>query len=256
VEKKKFRRADDAFFWEVVETSVKTMAWLYAFRTAYMTIPEVYFHFLNVNAKDWMNSHLQPSFVYHQRWSTLCASMPIRFGLFWPLCWALALHRKRSQETSLSLSLSHSSCQAAEAAADEAAVVALLKDGQQRGFSPGAFSPGAQEERCVLQFQQDECTIVGAAANGDLRAVRGFLRRDPQNLYKKSSGDTALHLAADNAKLEVVQFLVSARAEINAKNYKGETPLDDAKEWEFGAHRAMVIKILEQNGGKRGRDVR
>lgn len=102
----------------------------------------------------------------------------------------------------------------------------------------------------------DECTIVGAAANGDLRAVRGFLRRDPQNLYKKSSGDTALHLAADNAKLEVVQFLVSARAEINAKNYKGETPLDDAKEWEFGAHRAMVIKILEQNGGKRGRDVR
>lgn len=149
--------------------------------------------------------------------------------MFWPLCWALALHRKRSQETSLSLSLSHSSCQAAEAAADEAAVVALLKD---------------------------ECTIVGAAANGDLRAVRGFLRRDPQNLYKKSSGDTALHLAADNAKLEVVQFLVSARAEINAKNYKGETPLDDAKEWEFGAHRAMVIKILEQNGGKRGRDVR
>lgn len=67
-------------------------------------------------------------------------------------------------------------------------MVALLKDGQQRGFSPGAFSPGAQEERCVLQFQQDECTIVGAAANGDLRAVRGFLRRDPQNLYKKSSG--------------------------------------------------------------------
>ena len=30
-----------------------------------------------------------------------------------------------------------------------------------------------------------------------------------------------MHLAADNAKLEVVQFLVSARAEINAKNYKG-----------------------------------
>jgi hypothetical protein len=46
----------------------------------------------------------------------------------------------------------------------------------------------------------------------------------------RTLGCTPLHLAANNGHLEIVRFLISQRADIEAKNNEDETALDLAKE--------------------------
>eukprot|EP00948_MAST-09A_sp_MAST-9A-sp1_P004191 g4191.t1 len=80
----------------------------------------------------------------------------------------------------------------------------------------------------------DKSTIVGNlldhAANGDLSKVQDLCHKYPELV---STGDydkrTALHLAASEGRLNVVKFLLSSKANFNAKDRWGGTPLSDAK---------------------------
>jgi glutaminase len=61
-------------------------------------------------------------------------------------------------------------------------------------------------------------------------------------------GRTALHLAASEGHVHVIEVLLAMRAEFNPIDRWGNSPLDDAKR---GGHTA-VITALEAHGGGRG----
>ena len=57
---------------------------------------------------------------------------------------------------------------------------------------------------------------------------------------------TPLHFAAIKGDLSVVEYLVNQKADINAKNYSGKTPLGVASIiWE-----SNVVKFLKSKGGQ------
>eukprot|EP00438_Fugacium_kawagutii_P014004 Skav204079 [mRNA] locus=scaffold3129:96665:97294:+ [translate_table: standard] len=71
--------------------------------------------------------------------------------------------------------------------------------------------------------------IVEAADAGDLAAVRGWLRRDPGAVFHQDDlEDTALHHAAENGWVEMVQLLLAAKAPLEEMNDVGNRPLHDA----------------------------
>lgn len=76
-----------------------------------------------------------------------------------------------------------------------------------------------------------------AALDGHHTVVAALLhasedRRTGRTLYpldsRDKSGDTALHDAARNGQLKVVKLLLDARADVDAPNHLGHTPLDVA----------------------------
>jgi len=58
--------------------------------------------------------------------------------------------------------------------------------------------------------------------------------------------DTPLHLAAYNGHLNVVEYLVNQRAEINLKNHDGKTPLILANK----NQNKEIAKFLKKNGSE------
>eukprot|EP00435_Cladocopium_sp_Y103_P053340 s3524_g17.t1 len=70
--------------------------------------------------------------------------------------------------------------------------------------------------------------ICDAAYDGNLPAVRHFVRRDPGSIEMKNPhfyGNTALHSAALHDEADVVEFLLSQKANVNAVNGWSRTPL-------------------------------
>jgi hypothetical protein len=71
-----------------------------------------------------------------------------------------------------------------------------------------------------------------------------FLAQGTDINAKDDDGSTALHIAASNKNIELVEFLIEHGADVNAKNDKGYTPLYSAI-WNSEAH---VIWLLVRNG--------
>jgi ankyrin repeat protein len=57
---------------------------------------------------------------------------------------------------------------------------------------------------------------------------------------------SALHYAAHNGHTSIIDALVQARADVNAVNVGGETPLDYAKGYGY----TEVARLLEAAGGR------
>ena len=66
--------------------------------------------------------------------------------------------------------------------------------------------------------------IADAAANGDLPAVRGHLRRDRDSLDRVFDGGAALHEAAGRGHRAVVAFLVAKGAAVDVLSGDGLGP--------------------------------
>ena len=74
-----------------------------------------------------------------------------------------------------------------------------------------------------------DISIVDAAAKGDLEKVKAHLAAGTDINERAGEHDsTALHAAAYHGKLEIVKFLISKDADINAKNRHEQTPRDVA----------------------------
>ena len=86
-----------------------------------------------------------------------------------------------------------------------------------------------------------------AAALGDLRTVKAFLDRGV-DINSQSRDGTALHGAAVQGELEVIEFLIAHGADVNAINVYGDTPMANAME--AREHGAETRALLEKHGGK------
>ena len=89
--------------------------------------------------------------------------------------------------------------------------------------------------------------LLEAAQRGTVNDVRYFLDRGTNVNAKDGIGETALHEAAlRNSNVEVLKYLVSVRGiDINARDYRGRTPLDVANTEEKRV-------ILRAAGGRSG----
>ncbi len=81
----------------------------------------------------------------------------------------------------------------------------------------------------MAQPAKPDLSIVDAAAKGDLEKVKAHLAAGTDINDRDGEHDsTALHAAAYHGKLEIVKFLISKDADINAKNRHEQTPRDVA----------------------------
>ena len=81
----------------------------------------------------------------------------------------------------------------------------------------------------AVKVPKPSISIVEAAAKGDLEKVKVHLAAGTDINDRDGEHDsTALHAAAYHGKLEIVKFLISKDADINAKNRHEQTPRDVA----------------------------
>lgn len=89
--------------------------------------------------------------------------------------------------------------------------------------------------------------FIAAASEGDLDEVQALLEYGNVDM---NQGDydkrTALHLAAGEGRIDIVQFLCEAGADVNVQDRWGNRPLDDA----ICGNHVKCIEILEKFGGK------
>jgi ankyrin repeat protein len=90
--------------------------------------------------------------------------------------------------------------------------------------------------------------IHEAARKGDLKKVKAILAADPKAISAQdNNGDTALHQAALHGQYAVASFLISAGADVNAKNnYPPFRPNDLNQEFQTQDHQDPVILLSSQ----------
>jgi hypothetical protein len=95
--------------------------------------------------------------------------------------------------------------------------------------------------------------IVVAAATDCVEGVHQLINAGSLLTDVDKQGNTPLHLAAASSTQAMVQMLVEKRAEINAKNDKGETPLTVAQTNNYKGkteQRDKIIAYLQKKGAK------
>jgi ankyrin repeat protein len=121
---------------------------------------------------------------------------------------------------------------------------------RSRGRSAGMVAQRGARQTTTRSARHAELVEDGerlcrAAARGDLEALRKCIVAEGVRVnacdYDRRS---ALHLAAAEGHASVAEFLVGARADVNARDRWGNTPLRDA---ERGWH-VKVVKLLQQRG--------
>ena len=105
-------------------------------------------------------------------------------------------------------------------------------------------------EQGLIEFLNTPATeLCNAAANGDMEKLRALIQNDTDPDSYDYDQRTALHLAASEGLLEVVQFLIQeAGANHSPVDRWGGTPLDDS----MRADRQEVAAYLESVGATRG----
>jgi hypothetical protein len=100
----------------------------------------------------------------------------------------------------------------------------------------------------ISKFTPSQATelLSRAAADGDLRTVRAFLDAGvPANA--QGTNGTALHAAAMQGQVEVLEYLISRGADVNAVNAYGNSPLIDASGASERAAESQAV--LARHGG-------
>jgi len=69
---------------------------------------------------------------------------------------------------------------------------------------------------------------------------------------KNVEGGTPFHLAAEEGQQQIVELLISKKADINARDNKGKTPLDWAATWGL----KEIADLLRKHGGKTGEELK
>lgn len=89
--------------------------------------------------------------------------------------------------------------------------------------------------------------LRAAARDGDSDKVKAILKDNPAlALGTDDRGLTVLHLAATAGHREVVELLLSNKADVNARDNSGETPLHLAAQ----AGHADIVALLREHGGQ------
>jgi hypothetical protein len=92
------------------------------------------------------------------------------------------------------------------------------------------------------------CAIIAddEQLGGDLARIKALLKGDPNFVSRKGANDdTPLHWATQTGRSDVVELLLNNKADVNAKNKAGQTPLHLAA---LNEDKPM-LDVLRQHGG-------
>jgi ankyrin repeat protein len=86
--------------------------------------------------------------------------------------------------------------------------------------------------------------IHNAAKAGNLEKIKALLKANPDLVNSKDrGGEVPLHWAIEKGNKEVVELLITCKADVNAKNERGETPLH----WAVRSGRTEMVELLLAN---------
>jgi len=112
---------------------------------------------------------------------------------------------------------------------------------------------GAGLKRDTTDSKNAEVTLIRmcyAAGNGDLEQVKHIIEEKGVDVNMADyDGRTALHLAASEGQVEVVNYLIGRGADVTLKDRWGGTPLSDAERGHFD----NICEILVGAGASRSR---
>ncbi|XP_005094277.1 myotrophin [Aplysia californica] len=92
--------------------------------------------------------------------------------------------------------------------------------------------------------------LVWKVKNGELSGIQSAVEKEGVNVNKAITGRLPLHYAADYGQTEVINYLISKGALVNAPDKYGITPLLSAI---FEGHTDCVKLLLEKGADKTGR---
>ncbi|CAI4225715.1 unnamed protein product [Auanema sp. JU1783] len=106
---------------------------------------------------------------------------------------------------------------------------------EQKVANPGMFVSAWQEDEMGIEKQHKDEPLedfLTAAEEGDLEKVASFLKLNPTMINAfDEDGYTALHRAAYNNHIPVIDFLLKQGADAEARTNDGWTPLLSAANW-------------------------
>ena len=101
-----------------------------------------------------------------------------------------------------------------------------------------------------------DVSIREAVKTGNIQAVKQHLDAGADVNAKGKYGRTPLHYAASRGLKKIIELLIARRADVNTKievgDYKGQTPLDGAIQW----NRTETADLLRKHGGKTGEELK
>ena len=89
-----------------------------------------------------------------------------------------------------------------------------------------------------------DISIHDAVGAGNIEAIKQHLASGTDVDSKSKYGDTPLRIAAINGQKEIATLLITKGADVNAKDKKDFTPLDEAK------NKPEIADLLRKHGGK------
>ena len=95
-----------------------------------------------------------------------------------------------------------------------------------------------------------DISIREAVKTGNIEAVKQHLDAGADVNAKGKYGRTPLHYAASRGLNKIIELLIARGADVNTKievgDYKGQTPLDGAIQW----NQTETADLLRKHGGK------
>jgi ankyrin repeat protein len=89
--------------------------------------------------------------------------------------------------------------------------------------------------------------IHEAAQEGDLEKVKALLKSHPRLVFSKANGGTPLHYAAAHDHKDVAEVLLAYKADVNARDDDGLTPLFWAVEWGPSVVELLLVNHADVN---------
>jgi len=101
-----------------------------------------------------------------------------------------------------------------------------------------------------------DISIREAVKIGNIEAVKQHLDAGAEVNAKGRYGRTPLHYAATRGLKKIIELLIARGADVNTKievgDYKGQTPLDGAIQW----NHTETADLLRKHGGKTGEELK
>ncbi len=118
-------------------------------------------------------------------------------------------------------------------------IISTIQDGYIQTLRFLLKSEGENPNQCD---ETGETPLMLAARKGRVEALQLLIEAGADLDARNEAGQTALFLAVMKEHTEAVRVLIEAGADINAMTPEGETPLDAAK-------RPDIVRLLETAGG-------
>jgi hypothetical protein len=141
------------------------------------------------------------------------------------------------------------------------AAVVLVGCGESQQSAP---APESKPVEPVVEAAQPETTtakapdipIREAVKTGNIEAVKQHLDAGADVNAKGKYGRTPLHYAATRGLKKIIELLIARGADVNTKievgDYKGQTPLDGAIQWD----RTETAALLRKHGAKTAKELK